>query len=245
MTIDSSLVFGGQQGVTAQDAFGDAAHQSATATIRNTTIDPLLPGSGDGQVGVFAFDNVNNADARVTVDSSIVLAPQATFNSTTLGSSSVACTYSDLSNSQVTAGDASHGPISCGTASGNSGHNSTTTPSSSLFVTPFIFNWHLRDGSAAIDSGSPLPLAAGESATDLDGNPRVLNGDNSCPAVRDKGAYEHVTVGSDCVPPVATTTTPLATAPPVTTAPPKKKCKKKKQRRTAVSAKKCKKKKRH
>jgi hypothetical protein len=246
LTLDSSLVFGGQEGVVANNAFSDAAPQSATAIIRNSTIDPLQPGRGspaqDGQLAVHAFGGDGSmADASVTADSSILLAGLATGH-VAGASSGITCTYSDLSNPQTFAGDATHGPITCGSDPGNAQHNSTTTPLTNLFVTPFIFNWHLRDGSAAIDTGSPAPLAAGESATDLDGNPRVLNGDGSCPAVRDKGAYEHAAVGSSCDPPA---TVPTVSGTPTAASTPKKKaCKKKKRKRHAAAARKCKRKKR-
>jgi hypothetical protein len=243
LTISSSLVIGGQEGVVASNGFTDAAHQTATANVRNTTIDPLLPRGTDGVAGVDAFDNVNNATATVNVDSSIVLRQAFATNSPTGGASSVTCTNTDIPNT-VFAGDATHGPISCGTAPGNTAGNSTTNPSL-LFVDapPFFLNWHLKDTSPAIDAGSPLALSADESATDLDGNNRVLNGVGACPAVRDKGAYEHAAAGVDCSPPSIPGAGQQSTpATPQTSPTPKKKCKKKHKR--AVTAKKCKKKRR-
>ena len=243
LTISSSLVIGGQDGVVAQNAFTDAAHQTATANVLNTTIDPLLPRGTDGVEGVEAFDNVNNATAKVTVDSSIVLRPAFASNSSTGGGSSVTCTNTDIPNS-VYAGDPTHGPLSCGTATGNPGGNTTTDPSQLfVFAPPFFLNWHLSDTSPAIDTGSPLGLTADESTTDLDGNNRVLNGVGACPAVRDKGAYEHAAGGDDCSPPPPPP--PSGGGSPGTAAPTAtKKCKKKKHKRAAASAKKCKKKKR-
>lgn len=46
-------------------------------------------------------------------------------------------------------------------------------------------DWRLRPGSPLIGAGTPGPLAAGEFAFDLAGNPRVVDG------VRDVGAYEY------------------------------------------------------
>ena len=186
LTISSSLVIGGQEGVVAQNGFTDSAHQTATANVLNTTIDPLLPRGTDGVDGVNAFDNVANATATVNVDSSIVVRPAFASNSATGGASSVTCTNTDIPNS-VYAGDPTHGPLSCGTAAGNPGGNTTTDPSQLfVFAPPFFLNWHLSDTSPAIDTGSPLGLTADESTTDLDGNNRVLNGVGACPAVRDK-----------------------------------------------------------
>src|SRR5262249_47406235 len=110
------------------------------------------------------------------------------------------CTYSDVTN-QTFAGTSTAGPINCGTAAGNPAGNTTNSTSSQFVFNLFGLNWHLKDTAPAIDTGNPAPLAAGESTTDLDGNPRVLNGDSVCPAIRDKGAFEHATVGSDCSPP--------------------------------------------
>lgn len=246
LTISSSLVIGGQEGVVASNGFTDAAHQTATANVRNATIDPLLPRGTDGFAGVDAFDNVNNATATVNVDSSIVLRPAFASNSSTGGASSVTCTNTDIPNT-VFAGDPTHGPISCDTATGNPAGNSTTDPSLLfVFAPPFFLNWHLSDTSPAIDTGSPLGLTLEESTTDLDANNRVLNGVGACPAVRDKGAYEHAVGGDDCSPPPPDTG---SQAPPTTTltptATPKKKCKKKHKKHSAgVAKKKCKKKKR-
>ena len=53
---------------------------------------------------------------------------------------------------------------------------------------------HLTVGSAVVDKGNP---AAGGPTTDLDGNPRVQDGDLNGSAVRDMGAYEL----SDITPP--------------------------------------------
>lgn len=238
MTIDSSLIIGGQESVVASN-LTDTNPQLVAATIRNSTIDPLAPGSGDGQLAVHILGGDSTAaEARVTVDSSIMLRGSAA--SHPMGaSSSITCTYSDLSPGVTFTATPTLGAIECGTAPGNVGHNTTTTPSSNLFVSPFILNWHLRDGSTAIDTGSPAPLAAGESTTDLDGNPRVLNGDGSCPAVRDKGAYEHAAVGADCSPPAAT---PTGSPPPQTSAPATT-CKKKKRKKRAAATAKCKKRK--
>ena len=234
LTISSSLVIGGQEGVVASNGFTDAAHQTATANVRNTTIDPLLPRGTDGVAGVDAFDNVNNATATVSVDSSIVLRPAFASNSSVGGASSVTCANTDIPNG-VFAGDPTHGPISCGTAPGNTAGNSTTDPSLLfVFAPPFFLNWHLSDTSPAIDTGSPLALTSDESTTDLDANDRILNGIGVCPAVRDKGAYEHAAGGDDCSPPPPPPPDTGSQPPPMTTpaptATPKKKCKRNKKK---------------
>jgi hypothetical protein len=50
---------------------------------------------------------------------------------------------------------------------------------------PFAGNWRLAPSSQLIDAGAPGGLAAGESTTDLAGNPRIVHGR------RDVGAYEY------------------------------------------------------
>jgi hypothetical protein len=48
----------------------------------------------------------------------------------------------------------------------------------------------LAPGSALVDTGSTVSLAAGESELDLDGDPRITDGTGDCVARRDPGAYE-------------------------------------------------------
>jgi PKD repeat protein len=55
-----------------------------------------------------------------------------------------------------------------------------------MFVSPLAGDWRLAPGSPLIDAGTPgTTLAAGEFATDLAGNPRIVHGR------RDAGAYEY------------------------------------------------------
>ena len=59
-----------------------------------------------------------------------------------------------------------------------------------LFVNELLAEFALGPGSPAIDSAFSPPLEAGESTTDLSGNPRVLDGDGDGTAARDMGAWE-------------------------------------------------------
>jgi len=70
------------------------------------------------------------------------------------------------------------------------------------FVDPSGGNYRLAAGSPLIDAGDPAGLAAGESSTDLDGNPRIVG------AAHDVGAYEfQPPLPSQPPPPVAKDTT--------------------------------------
>jgi PKD domain len=58
-------------------------------------------------------------------------------------------------------------------------------PATPMFVSPLTGDYHLSPGSPLIDAGTPGALGAGELATDIAGNPRIVNGR------RDVGPYEY------------------------------------------------------
>jgi hypothetical protein len=60
------------------------------------------------------------------------------------------------------------------------------------FVNAAAGNFHLQASSPAIDAGHPLPLASGESASDLDDHSRAVAGRKGDAAIPDVGAYEFV-----------------------------------------------------
>jgi hypothetical protein len=57
-----------------------------------------------------------------------------------------------------------------------------------LFVNPLAGDYHLRPGSPSIDTGDNT--APNLPATDLDGNPRIKDGNGDGTSVIDMGAYE-------------------------------------------------------
>jgi hypothetical protein len=230
LTLDSSLVALGSVGVKVD---ATAMNSTANATIRSSTIDPDLPKNATAP-GVTTTANLSGSSTTVGIDSSIVVGG-VTSGAANGGTGTVTCTNTDVSNTLQAAPAA----ISCSTAAGNPGANSTTAPA--LLFEPGGFlglGWHLLPSSPAIDTGAPGPLAGGQSTTDLDGNPRLLDGNADCVERRDKGAYE-VTGQAGCPQP-SPTSTPAPTTQAPLQQPAKKKCKKNRKHRAAAAKSKCK-----
>jgi hypothetical protein len=181
--IESSLIVGGGEGV---HSYADGT-STKRVRLRGVTIDVESAKVVDAGDGVRSRADPG-ATSNVIVENSIVLEPQAVTGG---GVATVTCSSSDVPDQVETLGDDS---IACGNAAGN-------TTSSPLALFTGGADWHLVPGSPAVDSGSTAGLGGGESATDLDGNPRVLDGDRDCLAGRDKGAYELIGQAAACPPP--------------------------------------------
>jgi hypothetical protein len=101
----------------------------------------------------------------------------------------VTCTYSDI---QLVLIDP---PVTddCDISPSNPQGNTTTDPADQ-FVGGSPFDWSLKAGAPAIDSGQPGSIPAGQSKEDLAGNPRRAAGTTAtCPlGTRDMGAYEFI-----------------------------------------------------
>ena len=144
--------------------------------------DDVPVGSGQGDVSattVTLWDNgtdISNADADLTLDSSIAEDPIAD-----AGTATCAITFS-------------RGPLS---GSGCDGFQTTANPG---FVNPGAGDYHLTSASPMIDSGNPaMPTVS----RDIDNEQRALdgNGDGACPVERDIGADEFPGAFLDCLPP--------------------------------------------
>jgi len=195
-TLDSSEVLGGHSGVL----FDQLGGKERRLTIAASTIDAGNPGVADGPgvpavaVGASGAGSV----AKVAIEGSILLEHQLA-EDITGGRVEVGCSHSDApSQTQAEGGGA--GAISC--AAGSEG-NTSSTPES-LFATP-ITNYVLNPSSSAVDSVPAgviaLPFGLTPSATDLAGNPRVVNGNGDCAAIQDKGALELQGHAGTCPPP--------------------------------------------
>ena len=163
-------------------------------TARNLTITGA--GSGAGGTGMRVAAG-NSSPSATLVDSilwnlttSLAASASPGFTSTL----SVARLAEDPSTRTVGGGG---GTVSFSDAGGGVGDP--------LLVDSAHGDLRLGSGSPAIDAGTPGPVAAGESTTDRDGGPRVLDGNGDGTERRDIGALEAPTVAVPAAPAAATT----------------------------------------
>lgn len=106
------------------------------------------------------------------------------------------------------------------------GTNQTAAP---IFVDAAAGNFHQQSSSPTVDAGT---LDGFTGSTDIDGQPRTMEGNNACPTAPDIGADE-LQGPADCL--VPDPPTPADTTPPDTTITkaPKKKIKSKKKKKKA------------
>ena len=201
-TLDSSEVLGGESGVF----FFQRVGKVRTLTVASSTIDAGVLGAADKApvTGVNVKSTEPGSIANVSIEGSILLEPQSATVEAGATAANVTCTYSDVP-SQAQAASGTGGSIAC--ANGFSG-NMTSAPAS-LFLA-LGTNYSLNPSSTAIDSvpagAISLPFGLTPSATDLAGNPRVVNGRGGCAAVQDKGALELQGHGGACPSPPAVVT---------------------------------------
>jgi hypothetical protein len=191
VTIDSSEILGGSDGVSYENLSGG----SQTLTIAGSTIGPS-PGVSfelPGVVGVEAAAKGTTANTvAVSIEGSIVFEPQVATVAHATNTASVTCGYSAVPSQIQTANAlAEKGEVAC--AAGVSGNTNSSTELASLFA-EIDTNFNLNPASSAVDSvpasAISLPAGVSPSATDLAGNPRVVDGNGDCAAVQDKGALE-------------------------------------------------------
>jgi PKD repeat protein len=155
------------------DDMGSAGPFSITA--RNVSIGGHLANS----YGVYVATNTVGETATVNLTDSVIHGP-----TTALHRSAVAGATANLTTSY----DAYPAGNYAGTGSGTT--TELTPPVTADPGFPASGDFRVGAGSPLIDAGTPGPLAPGESTTDPDGNPRLLDGNHDCVARRDIGAYE-------------------------------------------------------
>jgi hypothetical protein len=179
LTVDSSTIQGGNQALSAIASLG-----TINGVVRHTTLDSGALGVKDASTTGIDVNTQGNGHADVTIANSISLEQ----HNTVAGNfpPTLSCAFSDVVSQP-----------NCDSSAGNPAGNSSSTPSA-LFVDAATGDYRLKPTSPAVDTGSTTSLAAGESATDRAGQPRIVDGNFDCIARRDKGAFELQGQSSPC-----------------------------------------------
>jgi hypothetical protein len=183
VVVEDSLfrIFGSGVGLQAR---GDNLCSPSQASVLGRQLTVLGTGLTAGQIGAEAGSGVAGQTPSIDVSLSVFRNLQTAFRSEgTAGSTATvlvgASDFEAARHVEVPGG---------GTASFTQVHpNIDADP---LFVNELSAEFALGAGSPAIDSAYSPPLEAGESATDLSGNPRVVDGNGDGTAARDMGAFE-------------------------------------------------------
>ena len=171
--IASSLLTGGAVEVYA------GASSANSLLLSNATIDVGEAKIADGGQVATRARAESGGTATVSLRNSIALEKQQVEGNSV---ATVKCTASIAPPQEESVAS---GTVECGPTTEN-----LFAPTSQVFVDGL--DWHLRPGSPAVDSGLEGELP---SETDLDGLPRILDGNGDGNAVIDRGAYELPTPG--------------------------------------------------
>jgi hypothetical protein len=205
VTVDSSEILGGTNGV-----FFESSEGTRTLTIASSTVGapPGLSLEPSGVVGVDAnASGKGPSTAQVAIEGSIFIQPQV--DTAAAGDkATVTCTYSAIPSQVQTPNNGTHtGEIGC--ASGSNGNTNSSAEFASLFAEHLV-NYKLSPSSTAIDSvpvgAITLPFGLTPSTTDLEGNPRFEG--VACTLLQDKGALELPGHGTPCPGPVISPSSP-------------------------------------
>ena len=168
-TLDSTVLTRGS--LTGIAVSMNGADVTGTVLARHVTVDPGMPGVQDAAgIAAVSAAGSSGAIAGVTLQDSI-----AVDRVTADPGGVVTCTTTD-----VPPGGA------CDAAANG---NASPAPAD-LFPNGTSADYRLGPTSPAIDAGSPAPLPGDESATDIGGVARVLDGNFDCVAQSDRGANE-------------------------------------------------------
>ena len=152
---------------------------SSSLEARNVT----LVGSGDpSTAGAVAYTDgaLGGNEAVVDIQDSIIRNFANSLFTTQAASGGAAKITTDFSNYDAA-------------TNSTTGGGTIPTQTNRVNVDPqFVSStdFHLLSTSPMIDAGTPGALLAGESPTDRDGVPRLLDGNGDCAARRDMGAFE-------------------------------------------------------
>ena len=204
VTIDDALIdLGSSTGTGLLAANNNAGVVDKTINADHVTI----VGGTAGSVGAYA-GAVNasvSQHAAIQLTNSIVEGPATDLRaaaSNSGGALAASTATITVSHSEWTTGESNLGPNGTGGVIMGAGN---------LDVDPAfagVGDYHLSPSSLLVDRGDP---AAGGPALDLDGHPRVTDGDGNGTAVRDMGAYERPGVALPPVTPAVDTTPPATT----------------------------------
>jgi hypothetical protein len=148
---------------------------SGSSTINGDRL--TIVGTGQQIAGAWALGAISGETATVNLNSTVLsgFSPALKCSQSSGGSATLAADYSDFATPVATAG---------GCAAPPAAHNSSAPPD---FVTGgFEPKWD----SPLIDAGDPHALFL-PGPTDLDGNPRVVDGNGDGTSVLDIGAFEY------------------------------------------------------
>ena len=186
MVVDDALINLGTStgaGLSAQNPTGDPAPRTVIANHLT------IVGGGTGSVGVLADATLATArqTSTVTLANSIVRGPDTSIraaagNNGSQGGNSVATvttTYTDYQDSEAP-------PAPNGTVTTSFG-DGVLVDVDPQFLDQANGNFALRGGSPVVDKGQPGSAAP---TVDLNGDPRVVDGDGNGTKIRDLGAYE-------------------------------------------------------
>ncbi|MCW2992378.1 MAG: lieA [Solirubrobacterales bacterium] len=195
LTVDSSLLEGGTNGVLVQQG----GTGTTTATIRRSTIDAATAGVDDGGIpGTSVNANTSSAAdavATIVVTDSLLVDKPTGHAVSGMGTPTVTCTNSIMP--LVT-----NARVACDVAGGNA-----FFAPSALFQDSTTLDYRLTIGSPAVDAGT---LIAGEPATDEAKKPRAVDGNLDCVARPDLGGLE--LQGQENTAPSATASGPATAA---------------------------------
>jgi hypothetical protein len=183
VTVEDSLirVFGNGTGLLAA---GDNLCGTSQGSLVARQVTIVGTGSAGAEVGAAAEAGAPGQDPSVDVSLSILRDLHLAFLSE--GSASAAAAVA-VGASDFEAGRHAELPGAGAASFAQAQPNIDADP---LFTNELLSEFTLRPGSPAIDSAYSPPLAPGESATDLNGSPRVLDGNGDGLAARDMGAFE-------------------------------------------------------